>query len=410
MGFGPGTTTVVPGPSSFRIVLMIGRLAAVVLSLVSATTVLRAQTPAAPSAAVPLFDAAVRAQQAGDWAGAEADYQRLLIDEPRNVEALANLGVVYVNLGRYDDAIACYRKALDISLLNAPIRMNLGLAYYKAARYEEAIPEFDRVLAASPGLYNAQILKADSYLQLGQAAKAVSILDPIASAHDDDPAFDYVFGMALLQDKQTEKGLPYLDRILKRGDSAEAHLLLGLAKQSGADFAEAREEFKKAVDLNAELPMAHSLLGQALLKTGDRDRAKAAFDQELAINPNDFESHLYLGVILKEDSSFDAALQHFTRAQTLRPGDLGVRYQIASLYVARGDTERALPELESIVKTAPDFVEAHVSLATVYYRLKRKSDGDAERVIVDRLSAKAAQTGPGAAAGAGADPAKPQED
>ncbi len=312
--------------------------------------------------------------------------------------------------GGTNDAIASYRKALEISYLNTPIRMNLGLAFYKAARYEEAVPEFDRVLAVNPGLYNALVLKADCLLQLGRAHDAVAVLDPLAADHAEDAAFDYVFGMALLQDKQTEKGLPYLDRILKRGDSAEAHLLMGLAKQSAADFAEAREEFKKAVDLNPELPMAHSLLGQALLKTGDRDRARAAFEQELALNPNDFESHLYLGVILKEDSSFDAALQHFSRAQTLRPADLGVRYQIASLYVARGDTDRALPELESIVKAAPDFVEAHVSLATVYYRLKRKADGDAERAIVDRLSAKAAQAGPGGIPGAAADPARPQED
>ena len=95
----------------------------------------RAQT--AP--VTPLFESAVKAQQAGDFATAEADYTQLLATEPRNVEALANLGVVYVNLGRYDDAIASYRKALEISYLNTPIRMNLGLAFYKAARYGDAI-------------------------------------------------------------------------------------------------------------------------------------------------------------------------------------------------------------------------------------------------------------------------------
>jgi hypothetical protein len=40
------------------------------------------------------------------------------------------------------------------------------------------------------------------------------------------------------------------------------------------------------------------------------------------------------------------------------------------------------------VKNAPNFTEAHVSLATVYYREKRKVDGDRERAIVDRLTAE----------------------
>jgi tetratricopeptide (TPR) repeat protein len=345
----------------------------------------------------PLFEAAVKAQQAGDFATAETDYKQLLTSEPRNVEALANLGVVYVNLGRYDDAIASYRKALEISYLNTPVRMNLGLAFYKAARYAEAIPEFDRVLDTSPGLYSAVLLKADCLLQLGRPGDAATLLKPIAGEHDDDAAFAYVYGMALLQDKQTDQGLAYLDKILRRGESAEAHLLMGLAKQAAADYAEAREEFRKAVALNGELPMAHSLLGQALLRTGDRDAAKSAFEQELAINPNDFESQLYLGVIQKEASEFDAALAHFTRAETLRPGDFGVRYQIASLLVARGDTDAALPKLEALVKEAPTFVEAHVSLATVYYRLKRREDGDREKAIVAKL-----QSGADGAKGAGA--------
>jgi tetratricopeptide (TPR) repeat protein len=95
-------------------------------------------------------------------------------------------------------------------------------------------------------------------------------------------------------------------------------------------------------------------------------------------------------VIRKEASEFDEAIAHFTRAESLRPGDFGVRYQIASLMVARGDTEAALPKLEALVKEAPTFVEAHVSLATVYYRLKRKADGDREKAMVAELQAQGA--------------------
>jgi len=49
--------------------------------------------------------------------------------------------------------------------------------------------------------------------------------------------------------------------------------------------------------------------------------------------------------------------------------------------------EQARAALESLVKEAPEFLEAHVSLATVYYRLKRKEDGDREREVVKKLNA-----------------------
>ena len=42
--------------------------------------------------------------------------------------------------------------------------------------------------------------------------------------------------------------------------------------------------------------------------------------------------------------------------------------------------------LESIVQDAPKFLEAHVSLATVYYRLQRREDGARERAIVEELN------------------------
>ena len=53
-----------------------------------------------------------------------------------------------------------------------------------------------------------------------------------------------------------------------------------------------------------------------------------------------------------------------------------------------GQVEAARGHLESLVAEAPNFTEAHVSLATVYYREKRKSDGDRERAIVEKLNAE----------------------
>jgi hypothetical protein len=45
--------------------------------------------------------------------------------------------------------------------------------------------------------------------------------------------------------------------------------------------------------------------------------------------------------------------------------------------------------LESIVNEAPAFTEAHVALATSYYRLNRKEDGDRQRAIMQRLNREA---------------------
>lgn len=85
-----------------------------------------------------------------------------------------------------------------------------------------------------------------------------------------------------------------------------------------------------------------------------------------------------------------------SRALLVRPGEPNARFYIESICVGQGKINEALPELEKLIKDAPDFVEAHVILATVYYRLKRKADGDREQAIVNKLNAERQAKQPGA--------------
>jgi predicted Zn-dependent protease len=252
--------------------------------------------------------------------------------------------------------------------------MNLGLAFYKADQLGDAIDAFTRVLAAEPDNVRARYLAADCQLRLGKPAEAIALLTPIEAAHADDPALAYLLGMAYLKAKDVDRGQVLLDRILRRGDSAQARVMMGVAKRGAGDLKAAVEDLKQAVALDPDLPGVHAMYAQALLEAGNPDIARAEFEAELSRNPLDFETNLNL------------AVHHFTRALGVRPGDLATRFQIASVSLARRDVQAAAGMLEAIIAEAPSFLEAHVALATAYYRLQRKGDGDRERAIVDRLT------------------------
>jgi Flp pilus assembly protein TadD len=240
------------------------------------------------------------------------------------------------------------------------------------------------------------MLLADAHLRLGNNAKVIELLRPLEKANEQDLGVVYMLGTALIRDDKPALGRTLAERILKNGDSAEARMLLGATKLQAGDFAGAREDLQRATELNPQLPDVYSAYGSALMATGDTVAASAAFRKELDANPNDFTAHLDLGVLEKQDQHYEEAMTRFRRAMELRPGDIGVRYQIATIYVLTSDVKAAQRELESIVKESPQFTEAHVSLATVYYRLKRKEDGDRERGIVQRLNAEAQAREPGA--------------
>lgn len=346
-----------------------------------------------------LFQRAVELHKAGDIEGAIGQYKAALLINPRRVDALSNLGAALVKAGRFEEAIEQYKKALALSG-NIAVRFNLALAYYKAARFTEAAEELSRVIARQPGK-NAVFVLADCYLRLGEHKKVISLLSPYEAAYSGDRAFAYMLGAALIRDDQTYKGQQLIDRILRDGDSAEAQLLMGATLMKSHDYPGALKRFERAVELNPALPTANSLHAQALMRTGDTERAVRFFQKELEINPNDFESNLHLGRLLKQDQKNEEALRYFERALLVRPGELNVRYFIGSLHIALGNVDRARQVLEGVVKEAPDFVEAHVSLATVYYRLKRREDGDRERAIIEKLNAERQSKTPGAQEGLG---------
>jgi Flp pilus assembly protein TadD len=239
-------------------------------------------------------------------------------------------------------------------------------------------------------------LLADCNLRLGENKKVIELLAPLEKESPDDKALVYLLGTAFIRDNQPARGQLLVDRILREGESAEARLLLGTTKMNAQEFAEALVDLKKAAELNPQLPDVFSYYGLALLSTGDVAAAATAFRKELESNPNDFVSNLQLGVIFKQDQRYDEALSSFERALRVRPGDPGVRYQLATLDVITGNLEQACSKLEQLIQETPHFVEAHVSLATVYYRLKRKADGDRERATVLKLNAESQANQPGA--------------
>ncbi len=153
---------------------------------------------------------------------------------------------------------------------------------------------------------------------------------------------------------------------------------------------------ERAVALNPKLPNVQGFYGIALMNVGRRPEALEAFARELQSNPNDFDSNLFRGLILKDDGRLDEAYEHLKRAARLRPQDTRVLYGLGSLHLAAGRLDEAREALEAVTREVPDYRQAHVLLATVYYRLKKTDLAEHERAIIEQLKEKEQAQEPGA--------------
>ena len=335
-------------------------------------------------------------QQAGDLAGAVREYREFLKSYPQATAIHSNLGAALAGLGRFEEAVPEYKQALKQDPKLAGARLNLALAYYKMGQVDDAATQLEKVYVEEPGNHQAVLLLGDCYLRQGRDDDVIRVLEPEEKLHPEDLAVAYLLGTAYIRQKRVDEGEVLVDRILHNGDSAEAHLMLGTAKMNVQDFAGARDEFAKAVALNPNLPEVHVLYAKSLLLTGDSDMSAKEYKTELTVDPFNFDANLQLGAGARQEQNYTEAEKYFARALATRPGDPGVRYQQSLIAIDQDQLDRARTLLEGLTKQSPQFTEAHVSLAQVYYKLKRPDDSKREREIVLKLTAEAQAKEPGA--------------
>jgi tetratricopeptide (TPR) repeat protein len=370
---------------------MLESMRIVVLLLLFSSAAALAQQPEADR----LFGAAVEAQQRGDSAAAIEDYQKLLKLRPKMVEARVNLGAALAHEGRFNEAIAQYELALPDVPDKDAVRMNLGLAYYKKGDLADAIREFKIVQAARPLDAQLAVLLGDSELRSGKGAEAVAMLTPLEAENAGNPDFEYVMGAALAAAGNRRDGAARLEKVAQASNGADAYFLAGSTYLDLNEFEHARKDLEAAQALNPKLPRIDALVGMARDRAGDPTAAEPAFRAALAVDPNDFDANLYLGAELLKRRAVAEAKPYLDKAVALNPSSTMARYEEGMWQSNSGKYEEAAKYLEQAEKDDPNWLQPHVELATVYYRLHRPADGARERAIVDKLTAEQQAQTPG---------------
>lgn len=341
-----------------------------------------------------IFDSAAAAQKRGDDQTAVKDYEELLKLRPDMPEVRANLGAALADEGRFDEAIAQYKVALASIPGNPAIEKNLGLAYFKKGDLQDAKLVLQKAHREAPENPQIAILLGDCEVRLGQASEAAAMLLPLEASNSGNTDFEYVLGSAMVHSGKLRDGVGRLEKVAAATHSADSYYLAGSTLMDLHEFARARTELEAALRLNPKLPRIYALTGMARDMTGDSDAALPAFREAVRRNPNDFEANLYLGAILLKNRDMTQSKVFLTHAILIKPSSSEAVYQMALWEKMSGDYAGAAKHLEALVKANPTWLQPHVELATVYYRLRRPADGARERAIVARLTALQQKQGP----------------
>ncbi|UWZ85595.1 tetratricopeptide repeat protein [Occallatibacter riparius] len=341
-----------------------------------------------------LLQAATAAQQKGDLKIAIQDFRRALALQPDLVEAQIGLGTALTAAGDFDGAIDVDRHALQSAPNNPELRTGLGVAYYRKGDLPQARREFEAVHAAHPDDVNAAVLLAFTFNKLHRETDTVALLTPLEKGHESNLDIQYALGYALMMSGRPADGLARVEKVAAARHAADVWMLAASARFELKQFKESLTDARHALEANPSFPGVHTLVGQSFYANGNIEEAVREFQVALRQDPSDFTANLYLGIIRFDDHDLDSARPLLELALSIQPQHPLARLEVARLRNMQGDTTQALSILEDLVKSDPDWLDPHVDLAALYYKLHRPDDGQRERDVVKRLQQVQQSHGP----------------
>jgi predicted CXXCH cytochrome family protein len=235
--------------------------------------------------------------------------------EPGDAVTLNALGAAWLNLGRFDRALAVLRRALRNDADLPEIYANLGTALLRSGDLSAAAGAFQSALRASPASTAAHSNLATIFQKQGDFEQAEYHFKKAIWSDPEHAVPHYNYGRALAEKKMFPQAESELRAALALDPRfAEAAAGLGLVLAQTAQPERAVELYRRAIEIKPGLSAAHFNLGLALLGMGKGLEAKPHFQAVLRSEPGDDSAHLYLGKILLAEGERAAAVTHLEKA------------------------------------------------------------------------------------------------
>ena len=164
--------------------------------------------------------AASEAYHAGNADEAVQHYEEAIARNPRDAEALSNLGQVLVKQGRADEALPYFNRAIDLDQNRWAYVFNRARAYAVLERWTESIGDYRRAAELFPGDYATAFNLAMALHKSGDEEGAVTEYQKAITLAPDEASFRMALGISLERLKRKAEAAAAYEEALKLAPSA----------------------------------------------------------------------------------------------------------------------------------------------------------------------------------------------
>lgn len=266
--------------------------------------------------------------------------------------------------GRLTEAESLCRDALERDATSLEARQRLGLIALQTGRADAAVAWLEPVLAHDPQSADTLRLLAQAHTRAGRIHQALTCLRRRAHAFPDgvDAWIDYAT-LGQRAGVTAEAITAYRQAIRLRPDQAALHANLGALLRLSGEPAAARTCLETALTLDPALPEIHALLGRVWQDLGDSSAAEQAYRQARKAAPELVSAHLDLGNLLLLSGRVAEAVIVFEESVATCPESADLHVSLGNALRSAGRTDAAVPSFVQALALAPQHPAALNSLA-----------------------------------------------
>ena len=301
------------------------------------------------------IDLATRLLSEGNAGQAEAEARQALGTPATRALALAMLGTIRLQQGKYTESASFLTEALLLNPHLVGARTTLGNAYLIQGKLELARRNFQEALRLDPRNSNARFDLAKAEASLHNYRRSLEVAGPILSQLSSSDE-----GILLLAEDYSSVG----QKEELRGLIQARQRLAAPSEESFLDFANILTKSGMRVEalqvLEAQETKIHPSatlalkLGKGYLSLGALDRAEKDFQLALSLDPACTACEQSLAEIADRQGDTEKALAYLITAKKQAPDDPEILFQFGKICLQRNLLEDAVPALAKAVALKPD--------------------------------------------------------
>ena len=355
--------------------------------------------------------AAVEKGDNGEGGKSIEGYEEALVKDPESLLALNNLGILYAEGGKTEEALEHFNRALEVNVDEdsdlAKAHLNKGNVYLSQGEFDKAIEAYQEAGRIDEKYIRPHVMLAAIYGFKGMKQEQIREyekviwLDQIRDNHIrhfnkfSPEEFEewrrfveirdtFNDGFILEKKGKYEEALAKYDEALRLEPRfVRAYFRRGVVHFLRREFAEARSDIERALEINPDMRPAQCFLGSLYSRSGELDNARRTYLELVDAFPHNVVFKHCLGAIYLKEGNYETAEKWFREAREINPEYTPSYNGLGDVYMKLGRIEEAEEQYRKAISIAPDKPNAYYNMACIY---SRKGDNEeAFRLLLESI-------------------------